>query len=965
MATILTPSGGMTVRDTKRGDIVLTTRSPSARRRGGGGGGGSAPAPAVPQVRIDGNSVFIDGQGFTVRPEDQASFIQQRTGGSGTSAQSAIQQAQQRAIQIQQAQAQAQAQAKAQAQAQAQAQEKLKKILNLSKKRAGEISKTATAQQIKKYADIASGGLFTKRELMQRQKQLSAQADFYNALFSPSKVTPINQNQFEKDTAKIILNNERLDKLISGYNEEVKKFNEKYGDKELSQEEYNKVQRKKDNLDKEGAILDKLSSSSNKEINEYKKKYGVKELTPELEKTRERISESLSQKEQGIEADVIKFRKSLANKIGKVLNTEQELLSPREIEAYQKKELPKAENKLKDIQNKLKNAQGLNKKRLVVLEKSAKDEIARIKRGETPRFIKGNLPITPISLPGIGLTRIQIIGTSKRISPKKFKVNLKFTNKSGTSVGKATATIVKKGNKFSISQITGATGLNRPSQRLLNLGELGIKSQKQILKMSPKTAKNYFKNLEKVLSKKEINNLKKIRSFAGRSSAFTTRRIIKTPRIKTAKIDLSKRRVDIITKKKKLKNFFDSFMKGRVISAQGLGLRSKPVLKIGGLKKVKKKVDLDDFISIASQISPKKLNYIIGKTITKKGNKAEFIGFIRNIKNPKNISNISSGALTLKQKSQYKKALKQVMAVISTAVIKSRRTPALKSVGVVNSSARLINATKLKGKSLPQMVKSVATKKITPVSFPVSTIKLKQELSKKTGTRTSQRTIQVQSPRTRTAQRTRQAQKLRLKQSSKLRTTKIKKPVTPNIPTRFRGFKIPKFEFPKRKIIKKSSIKRRKLMSKFDVYARPVGSKKFRKINYKGLTKSKAQDLGAYAVDNSLSRTFKVVPKGSKVKNSIRKPVNKPLKVAAGYYNKIKKKLRPYRIIKGRRKPILSRIEKNKYLLDTSREKRKITLEKLLSAKRQPKKKVISSAQRKILLKRLKKARKVLARKKR
>jgi len=824
-------------------------------------------------------------------------------------------------------------------------------------------------------------------------KENSAQADFYNALFSPSKVTPINQNQFEKDTAKISLNNERLDKLISGYNEEVKKFNEKYGDKELSQEEYNKVQRKKDNLDKEGAILDKLSSSSNKEINEYKKKYGVKELTPELEKTRERISESLSQKEQGIEADVIKFRKSLANKIGKVLNTEQELLSPREIEAYQKKELPKAENKLKDIQNKLKNAQGLNKKRLVVLEKSAKDEIARIKRGETPRFIKGNLPITPISLPGIGLTRIQIIGTSKRISPKKFKVNLKFTNKSGTSVGKATATIVKKGNKFSISQITGATGLNRPSQRLLNLGELGIKSQKQILKMSPKTAKNYFKNLEKVLSKKEINNLKKIRSFAGRSSAFTTRRVIKTPRIKTAKIDLSKRRVDIITKKKKLKNFFDSFMKGRVISAQGLGLRSKPVLKIGGLKKVKKKVDLDDFISIASQISPKKLNYIIGKTITKKGNKAEFIGFIRNIKNPKNISNISSGALTLKQKSQYKKALKQVMAVISTAVIKSRRTPALKSVGVVNSSARLINATKLKGKSLPQMVKSVATKKITPVSFPVSTIKLKQELSKKTGTRTSQRTIQVQSPRTRTAQRTiqvqsprtrtaqrtrqaqsprtrtaqrtRQAQKLRLKQSSKLRTTKIKKPVTPNIPTRFRGFKIPKFEFPKRKIIKKSSIKRRKLMSKFDVYARPVGSKKFRKINYKGLTKSKAQDLGAYAVDNSLSRTFKVVPKGSKVKNSIRKPVNKPLKVAAGYYNKIKKKLRPYRIIKGRRKPILSRIEKNKYLLDTSREKRKITLEKLLSAKRQPKKKVISSAQRKILLKRLKKARKVLARKKR
>jgi len=69
-------------------------------RRFGGGGGGGSPAPA-PQssVSIQGNTVFINGQGFSVMPSEQARFIQQRTSGYGSSAQQAIKQAQQTQVQ--------------------------------------------------------------------------------------------------------------------------------------------------------------------------------------------------------------------------------------------------------------------------------------------------------------------------------------------------------------------------------------------------------------------------------------------------------------------------------------------------------------------------------------------------------------------------------------------------------------------------------------------------------------------------------------------------------------------------------------------------------------------------------------------------------------------------------------------------------------------------------------------------
>jgi hypothetical protein len=95
MATVWTSSGGMTVGSPQqqalnRGKVVLS-------------GGGGVSSRSSGNVSISGNTVFYNGQGYTVRPEDQASFIQNLTGGKGSSAAAAIAQAEARARELEKA----------------------------------------------------------------------------------------------------------------------------------------------------------------------------------------------------------------------------------------------------------------------------------------------------------------------------------------------------------------------------------------------------------------------------------------------------------------------------------------------------------------------------------------------------------------------------------------------------------------------------------------------------------------------------------------------------------------------------------------------------------------------------------------------------------------------------------------------------------------------------------------------
>jgi len=131
-----------------------------------------------------------------------------------------------------------------------------------------------------------------------------------------------------------------------------------------------------------------------------------------------------------------------------------------------------------------------------------------------------------------------------------------------------------------------------------------------------------------------------------------------------------------------------------------------------------------------------------------------------------------------------------------------------------------------------------------------------------------------------------------------------------------------------------------------------VGNRKV-KLNPRPLSISDAKDYLAYRVDNGLSRTAWFEPVG-KTKKIFRVPKN-----MKGYYYKIKYKLRPYKIRVGKRRKLVNGfIEKRKYILDTSGEKRSIKLAGV-GRKTVRRKRKITKNQRKVLIARLKKARMV------
>jgi len=70
----------------------------ATRRRAKGRSSGGSSRKPNPNVRISGDTVFINNQGFSVAPSLQESFIQQKTGGRGSSAQQAIAMAKQTEI---------------------------------------------------------------------------------------------------------------------------------------------------------------------------------------------------------------------------------------------------------------------------------------------------------------------------------------------------------------------------------------------------------------------------------------------------------------------------------------------------------------------------------------------------------------------------------------------------------------------------------------------------------------------------------------------------------------------------------------------------------------------------------------------------------------------------------------------------------------------------------------------------
>lgn len=151
-----------------------------------------------------------------------------------------------------------------------------------------------------------------------------------------------------------------------------------------------------------------------------------------------------------------------------------------------------------------------------------------------------------------------------------------------------------------------------------------------------------------------------------------------------------------------------------------------------------------------------------------------------------------------------------------------------------------------------------------------------------------------------------------------------------------------------------SKIRRTKLKKAipvFDVFGKSRG--KFIKLNKIPLRKTDALSRGAFAVDQTTARTFKIKPVGkSKITGNL-------LKSERGYFGRTSRKLRRVRIKKGKKFKLTNKyIEKTRHAIDTRGEKKGLALRRFVTRRARPKvKRKITPAQRKVLLKNLKKAR--------
>ena len=196
--------------------------------------------------------------------------------------------------------------------------------------------------------------------------------------------------------------------------------------------------------------------------------------------------------------------------------------------------------------------------------------------------------------------------------------------------------------------------------------------------------------------------------------------------------------------------------------------------------------------------------------------------------------------------------------------------------------------TKNKSKSYKTSSKKTTTRRQAPKQKAVVRLSGKQKV--RVGRRVIRTTLRTKA-KTRTPR-------------SRVRTPRAKTRVSPRARTMTRSLKF----------------KNEKLKREQNVYYVKIKRRgKIVKLTPKPLTLKDARDFLAYKLDNTLSRSAWFEPIG-KSKNVVRPP-----KVIRGYFNKKKKKLRPYKIRVGKKKQIRQGyIEKRKYLADTKTEKRQL-----------------------------------------
>jgi hypothetical protein len=696
----------------------------------------------------------------------------------------------------------------------------------------------------------------------------------------------------------------------------IQQYNLKYGGKELSQSQFDKAQ---------------------KELNEINK------ASEKIEEGRKKLEDTLKRK---IIGGI--FWGEGGSSVFAIRNPQEK----KRLLSQARRDLEKAQREFIDAETPL---QKIVKRRKVG---QARDALSKIEKGQYPIQANYAPPIIPaVSLPSTAF--VSFGGTSKaagnvRVTSVSFQQLSKFGK--AKQIGTAKIYTVGQGKK-SISITIGQVAKSAGAKKSIVIGIEGSISAAQ----------------KKVLSTQILRLVQSGKRLTPLQISRLSQNVRLTPSAGGGAVLVSKRGYYVKNLSPKLRPYMET--------------------------------NINQFNSISQAFNKKELTVLSGLSKTRSGDVSRFLGII------KDISKGGSGAKGLRnlsptQLKQYQKALSQLSGAFTAAISSVQKSSPTLKIAAVNARAIKKLKTQISKSDLslaetvlkqnnqivsvkPRLeqvqipkIKTKLPKNITPSSARTLTKSLNNTQKRvEQNIKSAQRNIQKINERQKALQRTRVKQKtkqrVKQKQEQLLRSlqataqkqlqslrqlqrtiqeqlNQLATFLRPPRPPRTR--RVRPMGFPRRKKKKEEKTKKKEKTDSYNVYVKSGG--RFLKANTQPLSRVNAENRAAYVVDHSTAVTAKIRP-ARKVK---RKGSILPREVGA----RSRIKARSYRIVKGKRVPLLNTIieKRGKPRINTRGEKRGLTAARLVKQlnevkKKKKSKRKITSTNRKELLKRLEKARAV------
>ena len=275
--------------------------------------------------------------------------------------------------------------------------------------------------------------------------------------------------------------------------------------------------------------LNKKQEKINSAIGKFNKKYGDKELTEAQYNQAQKEILSLEDKQKALVEEQRTFEISKFFKVSDLVFGTGALGDLRPTEAEEKR----VEENLRDLKTQVKSAKGLNKKRLEGLIKGQEENLARIKRGEKQKVSATAVPLVPATSLLSRLKTLKFAGIQKTTKAGDIVTDLVFVTEKGKRVGVASG-LSRRGVDDFIDTIvlgrSGRVGVKFPSgkptaKQIQSFAGRGISKQTQIgLKL-----KSTFETDKTVLNLVSTEEIALTKSLGiGQSISARGRKLIKT-----------------------------------------------------------------------------------------------------------------------------------------------------------------------------------------------------------------------------------------------------------------------------------------------------------------------------------------------------------------------------------------------------------------------------------------------------